>query len=252
MCLKSRDSGVAIPDCAVNGALTRSIGGGKQGITMNKLLLGAVALGGMALAAAPAAAATYMPVGVQSNVALSTVTSGGWTLCYAQAMGVSMGNSVLDELAACNATGKSVMLAGRATGSDTLLLLAQAPYADVIFNTGINTGTVHVANGAEWYYSDNYSWGFAGLGDTVYKGQCDVNAGAQRMCLHTVNDAGGYRIGDITGLNSSTAYEKLIFVADATPAVPEPATWAMMMLGFGAMGGILRRRSAVTARIRFA
>lgn len=40
--------------------------------------------------------------------------------------------------------------------------------------------------------------------------------------------------------------------AAATPAVPEPATWAMMLLGFGAMGGALRRRSQVAARIRFA
>ena len=34
-------------------------------------------------------------------------------------------------------------------------------------------------------------------------------------------------------------------------AVPEPATWALMLLGFGAMGGMLRTRSR-TARIRFA
>ena len=38
----------------------------------------------------------------------------------------------------------------------------------------------------------------------------------------------------------------------ATGAVPEPATWAMMMLGFGGMGYTLRRRSAKVARIRFA
>ena len=29
---------------------------------------------------------------------------------------------------------------------------------------------------------------------------------------------------------------------NAPGAVPEPATWAMMMLGFGAMGASLRRR----------
>ena len=27
-----------------------------------------------------------------------------------------------------------------------------------------------------------------------------------------------------------------------TPTVPEPASWALMMIGFGAMGGVLRRR----------
>ena len=36
-------------------------------------------------------------------------------------------------------------------------------------------------------------------------------------------------------------------------AVPEPATWAMMILGFGAIGGALRRRKpAVQTRVAFA
>lgn len=44
---------------------------------------------------------------------------------------------------------------------------------------------------------------------------------------------------------------------DYTPAaagpVPEPASWALMMLGFGAIGGAMRRRrSAVTTRVAFA
>ena len=35
-------------------------------------------------------------------------------------------------------------------------------------------------------------------------------------------------------------------------AVPEPATWALMMLGFGGIGYAMRRRPTVSARIRFA
>ena len=35
-------------------------------------------------------------------------------------------------------------------------------------------------------------------------------------------------------------------------AVPEPATWAMLMLGFGAMGAAMRRRTQVTMRVRYA
>lgn len=38
----------------------------------------------------------------------------------------------------------------------------------------------------------------------------------------------------------------------AVAGVPEPATWAMMLVGFGAIGGALRRRQRVTARVRFA
>lgn len=38
----------------------------------------------------------------------------------------------------------------------------------------------------------------------------------------------------------------------AINAVPEPSTWAMMILGFGLIGGALRRRTRTTARIAFA
>ncbi len=40
----------------------------------------------------------------------------------------------------------------------------------------------------------------------------------------------------------------LAFTAAATPAVPEPATWALMLMGFGAVGYSMRRRS----KVRFA
>ena len=33
-------------------------------------------------------------------------------------------------------------------------------------------------------------------------------------------------------------------VVNATPSVPEPATWAMLIMGFGAIGASLRRRAA--------
>ena len=41
---------------------------------------------------------------------------------------------------------------------------------------------------------------------------------------------------------------KRIVIAD----VPEPATWAMMIVGFGAIGFTMRRRQKVTPRITFA
>lgn len=34
--------------------------------------------------------------------------------------------------------------------------------------------------------------------------------------------------------------------------VPEPATWGLMILGFGAIGGAMRRRQSVKATVRFA
>ena len=48
---------------------------------------------------------------------------------------------------------------------------------------------------------------------------------------------GGLKDGDII-VSSTTA----AFTAGQTGAVPEPATWAMMLIGFGAMGVSLRRQ----------
>jgi len=45
---------------------------------------------------------------------------------------------------------------------------------------------------------------------------------------------------------------KIISTLKQESAVPEPATWAMMMMGFGAMGTLLRKRPRANARVRFA
>ena len=190
---------------------------------------------------APAAAATYLPTGPQLNVALSTVTGGGWTLCYSASFGTIFGSSA--SAATANCSGSRLLLAARATGSETLLTLAQAAKVDALFNTGTSDVT-HFANGTEWYNGDNYSWGFAPGGESVSRSECDTNSGDGRICLHTLNFTGGYRINDIFGLNESSEYEKLVFSANA---VPEPATWGLMIAGFGMVGTAARRRRTVTA-----
>lgn len=44
----------------------------------------------------------------------------------------------------------------------------------------------------------------------------------------------------------------LDFTTDAVAAVPEPATWAMMLAGFGMVGFAARRRSSVKTTVTFA
>ena len=189
-----------------------------------------------------ASAATYIPVGPQTNVEVATVTGGGWSECYSSTYG-STGQSVASILKGCN-NGDSLMLAAREIGSDTFLVLAQALRADVLFDTG-RSNVTHNANGTEWYFSDNYSWGFAPGGETVTRNSCDTtNRGSgDRLCWHTRagNINGGWRAGSNTGLNSSDAFERVIYTANASiGAVPEPATWAFMIFGFGAIGGAMR------------
>jgi len=57
-----------------------------------------------------------------------------------------------------------------------------------------------------------------------------------------------------TGLSFTSASGTLFSGRNQQPVagVPEPATWAMMLMGFGFVGGALRRRSGAATRIRFA
>jgi hypothetical protein len=88
----------------------------------------------------------------------------------------------------------------------------------------------------------------------------DGSAFAQLYSLKGVMTAGDGQI-DLTGYSapnlegsSTTSYHDLI-VPGGVDAVPEPATWAMMIGGIGFAGGMMRRRyrkseEAFTAKVR--
>ncbi len=57
--------------------------------------------------------------------------------------------------------------------------------------------------------------------------------------LFTVYGTAGERFNSIT-LTSRTNSFEIDNLATQNSAVPEPATWAMMIMGFGAVGGVLR------------
>ena len=96
---------------------------------------------------------------------------------------------------------------------DAFTIVAAAPRADVLFDTGDWTNTTHEANGTAWYYSTSTSWGFAKAGDLVQRSSCDIggvyndylHSGA-RLCWHTsggnLND--GWRAGTYSSLWNNT------------------------------------------------
>jgi hypothetical protein len=146
--------------------------------------------------------------GVRNNVAISSLT--GWTQCHVETYSTSGAALVSRVQSACQR--RLLMVGCRATGSGTLQVVAYAPQSDVLFNTG-NGNVTHDANGVGWYYGTSYSWGYVSAGMSVSRSSCDTSGGASRVCFHT-SASGGYRCGDTSSLNGSTAYERIFFTAD--------------------------------------
>ncbi|MCY7413452.1 MAG: hypothetical protein LH471_10530 [Salinibacterium sp.] len=121
------------------------------------------------------------------------------------------------------------MLAGGPLDDPVLTVLAAAPRADVLTDTGNDQTTTHNANGSEWYFNPNHSWGFALGGDTVTKASCDtsVTNADSRLCFHTGLDLAdhlsyGYRAGATDDLNDATDWTRYIYQPFVAPA-PAPA-----------------------------
>ena len=170
-----------------------------------------------AVAASPAHA-LYYPSGPQTFVDKSQLE--GWQLCFS---GLYNGHESLSSvLTPCNED--LLLLAGGPTDSSTLTVLAAAPRADVIFDTG-HGNVPHNANGSGWYFSTDWSWGFAKEGDAIFRDECDTlgtdfNPGPNpdlRLCWHTLGAggsfSGGYRAGATYDLNSSTDYTRYVYEA---------------------------------------
>lgn len=62
-----------------------------------------------------------------------------------------------------------------------------------------------------------------------------------------VSFAGIARSVDFAGGANFVAYDNITFGSATPGAVPEPATWALMIGGMGAVGGALRRRRSLVA-----
>src|SRR5215210_220940 len=143
--------------------------------TLKGALRYAIVAGGAAVAlllasgSAWASPPTYYPSGPQSNVDQSTLV--GWTQCWTSTY--ASNEPLADILAAC--PGDYLLLAAGPVSSGVFDVIAAAPRADVIFDTGSwDLYTVHDANGSGWYFNSSWSWGFAKQGAAVYKYSCDI------------------------------------------------------------------------------
>jgi len=205
-------------------------------------------------------AQSYLPFGPQTNVPVATVTGGGWTECYRN----TYANIIDADTVLSDCPGSQLMLSCRQTGSNTLTLLAQGNRSDVTFDTGMNLGVTHIANGVGWYFnfiggSDSgegeNAWGFVRAGDSVAKNNCDIdNSGAndERLCWHLQDTVGGYRCGATEDLNRgevAASWERIVYMPSAPSSVPTLSEWGLIAMAgiLGIVGFMVIRRRKVTA-----
>lgn len=81
----------------------------------------------------------------------------------------------------------------------------------------------------------------------------DYGASGWRGFSFTAPTAGTYTLQLGVRNNLDNGFSSFAVLDDvSTSAVPEPATWAMMLAGFGAVGFALRRRAKVRTAVSFA
>lgn len=176
------------------------------------LSIGLLGLGSPSAQAVPS---FWYPSGIQANVAASTITSNGWTLCWS---GTYADSALLaDVLAACDQP--YIMLAGGVTGSSSYMLMAAGERSSVFATTPQN-GTTY--NNGTYFYYNNSSMGFA-PNSTISQNSADTRdssldnhadgstTGAYRMSWHSnggyIN--GGWRVGLADGVGA--AYSRAIY-----------------------------------------
>lgn len=148
--------------------------------------------------------------GVQNDVPIDSLN--GWSLCFSA---LYSENTATTGMMQSQCTKTNLIVACRATGDSVLRVMAQAPRADVFHEDGDGRETSRLVNGAQWYFSNNYSMGFAPQGEAVYRFSADTlnPTSNDRLSWHTHTNINiGWRCGDQIG--DWTSWEKLIFESD--------------------------------------
>jgi hypothetical protein len=127
------------------------------------------------------------------------------------------------------------------------------PVPDLYYEAG-QTVTLEVTAGGDLFSFD--SWDFAGNNGVTSWTIKGFNGGNESFTSSDSGDTSGGGFGFITvASGTNLTFDRLTFTFDVggtssnfdnfvgnVAAVPEPATWGLMIAGFGLAGGALRRR----------
>ena len=216
--------------------------------TLRALFATAAVAGAVALAA-PASAAT--PIVTLSNVGDPDTLLAGQTLIAdfndadnQTAVLLSDFSLVLDDATVGQQEGV-IGYSGTLPNDPTHYLTVAKNGSATFFSTaGLNSFSFYMGS-PDTYNSIRFIG--AGYDETLTGGQISAGYTGQSWDWGTrINfDFGGATVNQIVISSSDFSYELDNVAGAVSGAVPEPATWAMMIVGFGAVGAMIRRRRNV-------
>jgi hypothetical protein len=214
---------------------------------MRKIHLKATALIAAAsvalLAAAPALAGPFLDNFDGYGASVPWNGAGGWTTGGS----VDLVASGTYGLTCVGGTGNCVDLSGSSPGSMSHSVFLNAGTYQLSFDyTGNQLGTT--ANSP--YAETGFDFSLGSFGGSVGPLANNSSIFTTYANNFTVGAAGTYML-TFTQQGGGDNYRGSILDNVSISSVPEPATWAMMFLGFGMVGFALRRRRQ-EARVRFA
>ena len=157
---------------------------------------------------------------------------GGYTMTFGGAVGTGVTNG--------SESGITAQPPGDAT--DYVTVLGPNGFASLTFNTGISgisffMGSPDDYNKIEFFNGVQSVGSFSGAQFTGPPANGDQSLG-ERITFYF----NGQNVTEARFTSTQNSFE-----FDRIAAVPEPATWAMMLMGFGGLGAMIRRRRSMAA-----
>ena len=147
---------------------------------------------------------------ILQNADLRTFIMAGWKVVYDYGYGHPTLSSELDAIYNTYDKNRVVCVCGMPATGYTITLAGCGLVGQVFLQT-TSTSTANQYGNAFWYFVAASSFGFSDSA-SITLSSADVASGANRLSWHS-NGAGGYRVGDTTGLNSDNSWQKIILLA---------------------------------------
>ena len=148
---------------------------------------------------------------ILQNIEISKLTKSGFKLVYNEDYSHHTTKSELFSILSTYGEDELLCVGGMRTGSENIELCAFGLTKNVISQTTRNKPNMH--GSVYWYLTDRYSFGFSPV-DKINQYSADVEGQSdkKRLSWRLCGSSGGYRVGDVIDLHSSTSWKKIILI----------------------------------------